>query len=122
MSRRLNLGSKNEGAGANLALDKPVRLQFLQSLCDCGTGNAELANQLFLVFVLGGMMLGGSALLAPRPEAFVIFLTVTGMAPVGPPAFFPPHPPNKTAATIATPMALAHLADISENRTPMLLP
>jgi signal transduction histidine kinase/ActR/RegA family two-component response regulator len=42
---------------------------------------AHLTNQLFLVFVLGGMMLGASALLASRPEAFLIFLLPTGLAP-----------------------------------------
>src|ERR1700761_575197 len=41
---------------------------------------AYLLNQLFLVFVLGGMMLGASALLAPRPEAFLIFLPLTGLS------------------------------------------
>jgi hypothetical protein len=29
-------------------------------------------NQAFLVFVVGGVMLGGASLLAPRPEAFLI--------------------------------------------------
>jgi hypothetical protein len=34
----------------------------------------HLTNQVFLVFVLGGMMLGAGSLLAPRPEAFLAFL------------------------------------------------
>lgn len=42
---------------------------------------SRLSNQLLLIFVLGGMMLGASALLAPRPEAFFTFLVPTGLAP-----------------------------------------
>ncbi|MGC2399289.1 MAG: ATP-binding protein [Acidobacteriaceae bacterium] len=42
---------------------------------------AYLINQLLLLFVLGGMMLGASALLAPRQEAFLTFLIPTGVAP-----------------------------------------
>jgi signal transduction histidine kinase/ActR/RegA family two-component response regulator len=42
---------------------------------------AHLPNQVFLVFVLGGMMLGASLLLAPRPEAFLVFLVPTGVGP-----------------------------------------
>ena len=42
---------------------------------------APLANQVFLVFVLGGMMLGSSSLLAPRPEAFLLFLLPPGLRP-----------------------------------------
>jgi signal transduction histidine kinase/ActR/RegA family two-component response regulator len=42
---------------------------------------AHLPNQVFLVFVLGGMMLGASLLLAPRPEAFLAFLIPTGLGP-----------------------------------------
>jgi signal transduction histidine kinase/ActR/RegA family two-component response regulator len=42
---------------------------------------AHLMNQVFLVFVLGGMMLGAASLLAPRPEAFLAFLIPTGLAP-----------------------------------------
>ena len=41
--------------------------------------DARLLNQVFLVFVLGGMMLGGASLLAPRPEAFLAFLLPTGL-------------------------------------------
>jgi signal transduction histidine kinase/ActR/RegA family two-component response regulator len=41
----------------------------------------HLTNQVFLVFVLGGMMLGASSLLAPRPEAFLSFLIPTGLVP-----------------------------------------
>jgi signal transduction histidine kinase len=40
-----------------------------------------LTHQVFLVFVLGGMMLGAAALLAPRPEAFLAFLIPTGSGP-----------------------------------------
>jgi signal transduction histidine kinase/CheY-like chemotaxis protein len=42
---------------------------------------ARLMNQVFLVFVLGGMMLGGASLLAPRAEAFLAFLLPTGLLP-----------------------------------------
>lgn len=42
---------------------------------------AHLANQVFLIFVLGGMMLGASLLLAPRPEAFLAFLVPAGLGP-----------------------------------------
>jgi signal transduction histidine kinase/CheY-like chemotaxis protein len=41
----------------------------------------HLANQVFLLFVLGGMMLGAASLLAPRPEAFLAFLLPTGLSP-----------------------------------------
>src|ERR1700722_208787 len=41
----------------------------------------HLTNQGFLVFVLGGMMLGASSLLAPRPEAFLTFLIPAGFTP-----------------------------------------
>ncbi len=41
----------------------------------------HLTNQVFLVFVLGGMMLGAASLLAPRPEAFLAFLIPAGMTP-----------------------------------------
>ncbi len=42
---------------------------------------AYLANQVFLAFVLGGMMLGAASLLAPRPEAFLAFLIPVGLFP-----------------------------------------
>jgi signal transduction histidine kinase/ActR/RegA family two-component response regulator len=41
----------------------------------------HLTNQVFLVFVLGGMMLGASSVLAPRPEAFFTFLIPVGLIP-----------------------------------------
>ncbi len=41
----------------------------------------HLINQVFLAFVLGGMMLGASSLLAARPEAFLAFLLPAGLAP-----------------------------------------
>ena len=40
---------------------------------------ANLTNQVFLVFVLGGMMLGAVSLLAARPEAFLAFIVPTGL-------------------------------------------
>ncbi len=46
----------------------------------------HLTNQVFLVFVLGGMMLGAASLLAPRPEAFLAFLIPTGLGPGHPPS------------------------------------
>jgi signal transduction histidine kinase/ActR/RegA family two-component response regulator len=42
---------------------------------------ADLMNQLFVIFILGGMMLGGASLLASRPEAFLAFLIPTGVLP-----------------------------------------
>jgi signal transduction histidine kinase/ActR/RegA family two-component response regulator len=41
----------------------------------------HLNNQVFLVFVLGGMMLGAASALAPRPEAFLTFLLPAGLVP-----------------------------------------
>ena len=41
----------------------------------------HLAHQVFLAFVLGGMMLGASSLLAARPEAFLSFLLPAGLIP-----------------------------------------
>jgi signal transduction histidine kinase/CheY-like chemotaxis protein len=41
----------------------------------------QLINQVFLIFVLGGMMLGAASLLASRPEAFLAFMIPTGLAP-----------------------------------------
>ncbi len=38
-------------------------------------------NEIFLIFVLGGIMLGGASLLAARPEAFLAFLLPTGILP-----------------------------------------
>lgn len=38
-------------------------------------------HQLFLIFVLGGMMLGAASLLAPRAEAFLAFLVPAGLGP-----------------------------------------
>jgi len=40
---------------------------------------ARPMNQAFLVFVVGGVMLGAASLLAPRPEAFLTFLLPTGL-------------------------------------------
>jgi len=42
---------------------------------------AHLANQVFLIFILGGMMLGAASLLAPWPSAFLAFIVPTGLAP-----------------------------------------
>src|SRR5262249_50130865 len=41
----------------------------------------SLANQGFLIFVLGRMMLGAASLHASRPETFLAFLIPTGLAP-----------------------------------------
>jgi signal transduction histidine kinase/DNA-binding NarL/FixJ family response regulator len=40
---------------------------------------ARPLNETFLVFVVGGVMLGGASLLAARPEAFLTFLLPTGL-------------------------------------------
>ncbi len=40
----------------------------------------QLALQVFLVFMLGGMILGAGPMLAPRPEAFLAFMIPTGAA------------------------------------------
>ena len=42
---------------------------------------AHLANQVPLVFILGGMMLGAVTLLAPLTEAYLAFIIPTGLAP-----------------------------------------
>ncbi len=42
---------------------------------------AHLGNQVILIFVLGGMMLGASSLLAPLPAAFVPYLSLAGLIP-----------------------------------------
>jgi signal transduction histidine kinase/ActR/RegA family two-component response regulator len=42
---------------------------------------ANLAHQMYLLFIVGGMMLGGAYLLAPRQAAFLAFLLPTGLAP-----------------------------------------
>lgn len=41
--------------------------------------HAQLANQVILAFVLGGMMLGAGSILAARPEAFLAFIIPTGL-------------------------------------------
>jgi signal transduction histidine kinase/CheY-like chemotaxis protein len=40
---------------------------------------ARPMNETFLVFVVGGVMLGGASLLAAKPEAFLTFLLPTGL-------------------------------------------
>jgi signal transduction histidine kinase/ActR/RegA family two-component response regulator len=40
---------------------------------------ARPMNETFLVFVVGGVMLGAASLLAPRPEAFLTFLLPSGL-------------------------------------------
>jgi signal transduction histidine kinase/CheY-like chemotaxis protein len=40
-----------------------------------------LVNQVLLIFVIGGMMLGGSSVLAPRVEAFLAFQLPAGLIP-----------------------------------------
>jgi signal transduction histidine kinase/ActR/RegA family two-component response regulator len=42
---------------------------------------ADPMNQIFLIFIIGGMMLGASTVLAPRPEAFLAFLIPAGLLP-----------------------------------------
>jgi signal transduction histidine kinase/ActR/RegA family two-component response regulator len=43
--------------------------------------DAQLMSEVLLVFVMGGMMLGGAAVLAPRPESFLSFLLPVGLLP-----------------------------------------
>ena len=40
-----------------------------------------LANQVLLVFIVGGMMLGAVSHLAPLPEAYLAFIVPSGLAP-----------------------------------------
>ena len=40
----------------------------------------HLEGQVFLIFILGGMMLGAASLLAARPEAYLAFILPTGIA------------------------------------------
>jgi signal transduction histidine kinase/ActR/RegA family two-component response regulator len=40
----------------------------------------HIENQVFLAFILGGMMLGAAPLLAPLPEAFLAFMLPAGVA------------------------------------------
>src|SRR5436309_13598130 len=42
---------------------------------------ARPVNQLFLVFIVGGMMLGAASILAARPEAYLAFIVPAGLAP-----------------------------------------
>ncbi len=41
---------------------------------------SDLANQVLLIFILGGMMLGSVSILAPWPAAFLAFIAPTGLA------------------------------------------
>jgi PAS domain S-box-containing protein len=47
----------------------------------------RLVNQLFLVFMLGGMMLGAASVFAARPEAYLAFIVPAGLAPAARLAF-----------------------------------
>jgi signal transduction histidine kinase/CheY-like chemotaxis protein len=47
----------------------------------------RLANQVFLLFIVGGMMLGAATILAARPEAYIAFLIPAGIGPVAKLAF-----------------------------------
>jgi signal transduction histidine kinase/CheY-like chemotaxis protein len=42
---------------------------------------SQLVNQLFLVFILGGMILGAASTLAARPEAYLAFIIPAGLSP-----------------------------------------
>ncbi len=67
-----------------------VRFAIWSGLTGAGWGAAgillypdrNLTGEVFLLFVLSGLMLGGSSLLAPRPEAFLAFLVPCGIGPV----------------------------------------
>jgi signal transduction histidine kinase/ActR/RegA family two-component response regulator len=64
-----------------------VAFVFGVAMAAAGWGGAAIVlytparpiNETFLVFVVGGVMLGGASLLAARPEAFVTFLLPTGL-------------------------------------------
>ena len=60
---------------------------------------AHLPNQVFLVFVLGGMMLGGGAILAARPAAILAFLIPTGF-PAAIRFLFEPDSPHRIMALL----------------------
>ena len=74
-------GAENQAWGVAFALGA--------GLASAGWGAAGIVlfpegkptNEILLVFALGGMMLGGASLLAPRPEAFLAFLLPTGLVP-----------------------------------------
>ena len=57
------------------------REQVGASQVSCLYPDAELVNQVFLVFILGGMILGAASILAARPEAYLAFILPTGLAP-----------------------------------------
>ena len=87
---RFTLGRRYEADEAGDAEDRRLRAFTMGvGLAGAGWGAAglllypqgELLSQVFLVFVLGGMMLGSAPLLAPRPEAFLAFLIPTGLGP-----------------------------------------
>jgi hypothetical protein len=42
---------------------------------------AQVANQLFPIFLVGGMILGGSPILAWRREAFLAYMIPTALGP-----------------------------------------
>lgn len=64
-------------------------ITVLSGLAGAGWGGAgiilypqgHLTHQVFLVFVLGGMMLGAASVMAARPEAFLAFLIPAGSIP-----------------------------------------
>jgi signal transduction histidine kinase/CheY-like chemotaxis protein len=64
-----------------------VAFSISVGLAGAGWGSAGIllysanhpANQIFLVFVLGGMMLGAASVQAARPEAFLAFLLLTSL-------------------------------------------
>jgi signal transduction histidine kinase/ActR/RegA family two-component response regulator len=82
--RYRRLAPEGDGAGGWLT-------QFVIGAALAGVGwggagillypHAQRNHQLFLVFVLGGMMLGAASLLAPRQEAFLAFLIPAGIGP-----------------------------------------
>ena len=67
----------------------PWRAAFVTGVCLSGLGwgaagiwlfpEGDLAHQILLAFVLGGMMLGGGSILAARPEAFLAFVAPAGL-------------------------------------------
>ena len=78
--RRSTVSAKDETWGAAFAV--------VTGLSGLGWGaasvllypEADLAKQVVLAFVLGGVMLGAAFLLAPRPAAFLAFIIPTGFS------------------------------------------
>jgi signal transduction histidine kinase/ActR/RegA family two-component response regulator len=88
---RLFLGQRYQRAMAAPDRAGKWRAAFTACVCLSGIGwggagillysESRFANQLFLIFVLGGMMLGAASTLASRLEPILYFLIPTGVGP-----------------------------------------